>query len=419
MLLFIKDSNPEKSTIPFSFHFTTPYTVSLPDSWLSTVPSNTLLFHYDSPTWINTDNDLTQYCRQWDQEHQLAIDTEFIRTNTFYPKPGLIQIATSRRIFLIDPLTIDSWKPFRTVLINPAVEKVFHACGEDLETLHVLVGKHPINIADTQRAAAFAGQGCTESYQSLVQKLLDISLPKGETRSDWLQRPLTSSQTDYAAQDVAFLLPLYNTLLKKLTNHRHIQWFKEDCLYMTAIQPEAPKDAWKSVKRAWQLSPGQLQVLKAVCQFRERQARLRNMPKNWIIPKTSLWPIARYQPKTLYALSGIDKMTSAVIRHDGKTILQLVKEASQQKDRGIDNPLPPPLPRPAKYYGSKARQHIKCIAQQINLPKELLLSGKTLQAILRTHTKNGTFSLPENIEGWRQQTIILPLVNYLNTLTNP
>ena len=134
--------------------------------------------------WIRDNDSLGQHFAEWQSLPFVALDTEFMRVDTFYPIAGLIQIGDGERAYLIDPLTIDNWQPLSDLLENPAVVKVLHACSEDLEVLLRLTGSLPAPLFDTQLAAAYLNLGFSMGYSRLVKEVLDLDLPKGETRSD-------------------------------------------------------------------------------------------------------------------------------------------------------------------------------------------------------------------------------------------
>ena len=177
--------------------------------------------------WIRDNDSLGQFCAQWQQLPFVALDTEFMRVDTFYPIAGLLQIGDGERAFLIDPLTIDNWQPLAQLLENPAVVKVLHACSEDLEVLLRLTGSLPAPLFDTQLAAAYLNLGFSMGYSRLVSEVLGIDLPKGETRSDWLQRPLSETQISYAAEDAVHLAELFVRLRPKLSDDKYA-WVLED-----------------------------------------------------------------------------------------------------------------------------------------------------------------------------------------------
>ena len=172
--------------------------------------------------WICDNDSLGQHCAEWQQLPFVALDTEFMRVDTFYPIAGLIQIGDGVRAYLIDPLTIDNWQPLAALLENPAVIKVVHACSEDLEVLLRLTGSLPVPLFDTQLAAAYLNLGFSMGYSRLVQAVLDIDLPKGETRSDWLQRPLSETQVSYAAEDAVHLAEVFIRLRPRLSDRKSV-----------------------------------------------------------------------------------------------------------------------------------------------------------------------------------------------------
>ena len=163
--------------------------------------------------YIVDDAELAKACAYLQRASVLALDTEFVRTNTFYPKPGLIQIGDGQRIFLLDPLTLTQWQPFLDLLADQQITKVLHSGSEDLVLLQHTFGQLPEPMFDTQKAAAFLGYGANLSYLNIVKELIGVELEKGETRSDWCARPLSERQLHYAALDVHYLPSIYETCL--------------------------------------------------------------------------------------------------------------------------------------------------------------------------------------------------------------
>mgnify|MGYP002040272236 FL=1 len=170
---------------------------------------------------------------------------------------------------------------------------MLHACSEDLEVFLRLTGSLPAPLFDSQLAAGYLNLGFSMGYSRLVQAVLDIELPKGETRSDWLQRPLSETQVSYAAEDVVHLAELYRRLQDRLSAEKNA-WILEDGAELVAgLRREMPAEqAYREAKLAWKLSRAQLAVLRALCTWRERQARARNQPRNRILREHSLWPVS-------------------------------------------------------------------------------------------------------------------------------
>ena len=223
------------------------------------------------PEWIATDQQLNDACIRWSSADFLAVDTEFVRTSTFYPKPGLIQVADKHACVLIDPLAINDWSKFKALMQSPDVVKVFHSCAEDLEVCKRIFDAVPSPLFDTQIAMALSGYGGSVGFQRAVSELLDLDIPKEATRTDWLQRPLTPVQMEYATADVFYLFQIYPRLKQKLESLRREAWVEEECerLVVAASQPDTDfSGAFQRVKSGWKLRP-QEQVLQQLAVWRE------------------------------------------------------------------------------------------------------------------------------------------------------
>ena len=170
----------------------------------------------EAPVYVTDNAVLATLCEQWQQLPLIALDTEFVRVDTFYPRIGLIQVGDGFKNYLLDPLVLNDWSGFIALLSNPAVTKVLHSCSEDLVVFKDFFKQLPTPLFDSQRAAAFLGFGYSISYQNLVKEVLDIEVSKDQTRSDWTRRPLTEDQCNYAALDVAYLPAITQFLKDKL-----------------------------------------------------------------------------------------------------------------------------------------------------------------------------------------------------------
>ena len=166
--------------------------------------------------WIDSPQRLAEFLKHGPQPAVIGVDTEFMRRNTYYPKLALLQIRLGETNGLIDPLAFTPGEELAAVLGKPSNTCVMHSAGEDMEAMAELLPHGPWQLFDTQIAASFAGLGAGLGYQKLVATLLDIDLPKGETRSDWLRRPLSPQQLEYAAQDV--LQPLVRKACRALVH---------------------------------------------------------------------------------------------------------------------------------------------------------------------------------------------------------
>ncbi|WP_367597951.1 ribonuclease D [Pseudomonas fulva] len=370
--------------------------------------------------WIRDDLSLAEHCRDWRQLPFVAVDTEFMRVDTFYPKAGLIQIGDGKCAFLIDPLLIGNWQPLAELLEDRNVVKVLHACSEDLEVLLRLTGKLPQPLFDTQLAAGYLNLGFSMGYSRLVQEVLGIDLPKGETRSDWLQRPLSETQVSYAAEDAVHLAELFSALRARLSDDKYA-WVLEDGAELVAqLRREVQPDSlYREVKLAWKLSPQQLAVLRALCAWREREARLRDVPRNRILKEHALWPIAKSQPTNLAALARIDDMHPRTLRQDGETLLQLIKHAASLPAEQWPEPLPEPLPIEASGILKQLRAVGQAEGQRLGIAPELMLRKKTLEALLKSGYPDGPYTLPDSLRGWRRERMGQALLDSLAGAGDP
>lgn len=366
--------------------------------------------------WIRDDASLAEHCAHWQSLPYVALDTEFMRVDTFYPIAGLLQIGDGASAFLIDPLSITQWQPLTQLLENPAVIKVLHACSEDLEVLLRLTGSLPAPLFDTQLAAAYLNLGFSMGYSRLVQEVLGIELPKGETRSDWLQRPLSDTQVSYAAEDAVHLAEVFEKLRPQLSDDKYA-WVLEDGAELVAqLRREVnPDELYRDAKLAWKLSRAQLAVLRELCAWREREARARDLPRNRIVREQSLWPLAKLQPDNLQTLAKIEDMHPRTVRQDGEQILALIKAAASVAPEQWPAVLPEPLPIEASAVLKQLRAIGQREAERLNMAPELMLRKKTLEALLKTGYPDGPYHLPDSLRGWRRERMGQALLDSLAT----
>ncbi|MFB4392273.1 MULTISPECIES: ribonuclease D [unclassified Pseudomonas] len=364
--------------------------------------------------WIRDDQSLAEHCRRWRELPFVALDTEFMRVDTFYPKAGLVQIGDGKHAYLIDPLLIRDWRPLAELLEDGAVVKVLHACSEDLEVLLRLTGKLPQPLFDTQLAAGYLNIGFSMGYSRLVQEVLGLELPKGETRSDWLQRPLSETQVSYAAEDAVHLAELFEALRPRLSDDKYA-WVLDDGAELVAqLRREVePESLYRDVKLAWKLQPQQLSVLRELCAWREREARGRDVPRNRILKEHALWPMAKGQPSSLSALAKIDDMHPRTIRQDGEFLIELMQRAAALPPEQWPQPLPEPLPIEAAGILKRLRAVGQAEGERLQIAPELMLRKKTLEALLKSGYPNGPYQLPDSLRGWRRERMGQALLDSL------
>lgn len=273
---------------------------------------------------------LQELCQKIKQEPWIAIDTEFLREKTYYPRFCLLQIATLDWVVCVDPIALENQLDELFVIINnPTMIKVFHSCRQDIEIFYHLSGKLPTPIYDTQLAAPLLGFQENAGYAMLVSRFLNINLSKIHTRTDWSQRPLSTEQIQYAADDVIYLAKIYQIMQEKLQALGREDWLKEDFeqLINKDLYDIPPENAWLKISGRNKLSARQLTITQVLAQWREQVAKNNNKPKNWILRDDLILDIAKLQPTHLRALSEIRTMNDHFIRRYGKQVCELITKA--------------------------------------------------------------------------------------------
>ena len=344
----------------------------------------------------------------------LAVDTEFIRTNTFYPKLALIQISDGNEFWLVDVPAINNFSSLKQLLESHNITTIFHACAEDLEVLEHALNIVPSNIFDTQIAAGIVNRGFSMGYARLVEQVFDLELDKHATRSDWLARPLTEQQVAYAKEDVAYLHKLHDLLSGELVEQERGEWFIEECaaaLEAASARKESD-DYFRRVKGAWRLNIQSLTVLKCLCQWREEKARLKDRPRGHVVKDVVLLEISKRLPLSIRQLSDIDDLHSGQIRRYGTEIIDLIE--SIDADPSIAS-LPKPLNSVQNDLFKAMRSNLNLVAEAEKIPKEFLANKKELEAIARISVE-GCFKVPHRLShGWRAKFVKPLLARVINS----
>ncbi|MDR2212807.1 MAG: ribonuclease D [Pseudomonadales bacterium] len=365
--------------------------------------------------WVQDDATLASCCARWREQAAVALDTEFMRVSTFYPRTALLQLADADHLWLIDPLSITQWEPLRALMLDTQVVKVLHSCSEDLLVFLRCLGVFPAPLFDTQIAAAFLNQGSGISYQNLVKLHTGIELPKGETRSDWLQRPLTQEQQAYAALDVAYLLPLWQHQSDTLREQGRLSWLQEDCARLPRQYDSEVNgnfdDYYLNFKAAWQFAPAQRAALQLLAAWREQRARKRDKPRSWILKDTALYGIAQALPANRMQLSIIEDVSDNFVRFEGEQALALVQQARQLPEAQCPPPLPKPLSPGNKTRLRRAQDYIETRAAELKLPNEMLVRKRLLMELyyaLDAQAKNSAapLAIPAELQGWRAPLVL-------------
>lgn len=352
--------------------------------------------------YIATAQGLEASLPRWQQASPLALDTEFIRVDTFFPRLGLLQLGDGQGEALVDPVAIGDLSCLAPLLGRDGPLKILHACSEDLEVLSVLSPGGIGVVHDTQIALALLGEGLQVGYQKALQLVLEIDIPKDASRSDWLQRPLSQQQRDYAALDVRHLPALYAELKTRLVARGlwdiYVAECDESCRLATPVDPDT---TWQDHPNAWRLRRGELAVLKALMAWREREAVSRDVPRGHLLKPLSVFELARRQPKNVFGFSDIPELNPRVARRDGEALLALITTARELPDDQQPQRLPPPLPREAGSVYDDLKQTLQAVSATTAVPLEVLWRKRLADKVVHAAVDHGLETATSVLSGWR------------------
>ncbi len=363
-------------------------------------------------TLIQNKADLELFVHRARQTDAIALDTEFVWERTFYPRLGLIQAALSDEdCYLIDPCAIKDLTPLGLLLSDRSVIKIFHDAPQDLVILHRATGAIPQNIFDTQLAAGFSNLPETLSLSSVVQKLLDITLNKTETRTNWLQRPLSSGQISYALNDVRYLRAVRVLLLTRIIGPKIKSWLLEELNRLNNpanYSGSAVNVRFSKIRGNRHLDRQGLGILKNLTVWREGIARKIDRPRGHIIKDTSLLEIAKQKPQSIDTLQESDILSANAYRKYGETVAAIVNETCNQAEETypvLHNPMR--LNRRQKESLEKLQNLITLKCELLGISPTLVGSNSELKLLIKMlSTTQGQDSIQlRQTEGWRKSLL--------------
>lgn len=275
--------------------------------------------------YLSTHAELAQFCELASAAKVIAVDTEFLRERTYFPKLCLVQVAAGDHIAAIDPILIEDLSPLAALFEDPSVTKVFHACGQDLEVLLDGMGVVCAPVFDTQLAAAFLGLRQQVSYASLVESYCGVRLAKAESLTDWSRRPLDPEQLTYAEDDVRYLPGIYERMMAELVEKDRLSWVapEMDALCDLSHIRRDPRESYLRLRRAGSLTRRQLAVAREVCAWREETAACRDLPRKWVASDEVIVEVCKRTPTTLDRLRRI-RGTDQIGEREARGLLEAV-----------------------------------------------------------------------------------------------
>ena len=369
------------------------------------IPQETPALTESFPPLLTTAEQLDAACRNWQQAPWLALDTEFLREDTYYPKLCLIQVGDGASSLCLDALALEgeALQPLFDVLyadgsVKPASTKVFHAASQDLEILVQLQGRVPLPLFDTQVAAAMLGYGDQLGYAGLVEKMLGVKLDKSLTRTDWSRRPLNAAELAYAADDVRYLGEIYPRLRQELSERGRLAWLEEDCARLAdpARYRNPPETAWRRLKGLARLAPAAQRAAAAIAGWRERVAQERNRPRKWILDDDPLYRLAERRPQDHAQLVALQAVPPKTLERHGEALLEVVAAAAaEQTALLVEDPL---LDDKQKAKLKQMLERLRHLGEALGVPPTLLSPRGDVEAVLR----RGDSAEVPLLRGWRR-----------------
>ncbi len=351
---------------------------------------------------IADQSELNHVCERIAATSQIAIDTEFVRTNTFAPHLGLVQIKAGADIFCIDPLADLQLADFWALIFDPGRRNIIHSGSQDMEVLWYTCKQTIPNLIDTQICAALLGYPAQIGYAGLAAELVGADIAKSQTRTDWSRRPLTEAQIHYAAEDVEHLDEMHAILKTRLDDLGRYDWALADSAAMANIdiyKPD-PDSAWQRLKSIPFLPADQQGRARALAAWREERAVRSDKPRGWILSDKALLQMAEKNPASADAMRGVEDLPQAVIRKRGEELIAAMQTANDALSNGdVSYQQEFPDRDKDKAQTKKCSQIIRAKAEELGIPAEVLGSKRDIQALLKNQP-NARLT-----NGWRAELI--------------
>ena len=291
---------------------------------------------------IESIDELSTVCREAEDAGLVGLDTEFVWERTYYPQLGVVQLSIDQdRCYLVDTVALDAFEPLGVILGNDQVVKILHDAPQDLTILKRLTGVSPRNVFDTRVAAGFLGYRASLSLQDLTKYLLNLLLDKTETRTDWLKRPLSDKQLEYALDDVRWLPAIREKMLERANRNGRYAWMQQELLELNdpaTYEARDPETQYVRVKGAGRVSDQNLGTLQAVTAWREREAEHRDLPRRHVVGDDVLVALAKGRPSTLRKLHQIRSIPPSAIDRYGQALIEAIAEGNNRNPKPLSKP---------------------------------------------------------------------------------
>ncbi|HEX4872407.1 MAG TPA: ribonuclease D [Nevskiaceae bacterium] len=341
---------------------------------------------------------LAACCEAWRDAPWLAVDTEFVREDTYFPQLALVQLGDGQRRVAVDATAVDL-APLWSLLARPGLLKVLHSPSQDLEIFVHQTAACPAPLFDSQIAATLLGLGEMPGYAALVQTLLGVEVDKRLSRTPWLRRPLRAEEIDYALDDVRHLAVIYPDLEQRLREAGRLSWLQEDCAALCEArryQPD-PQREWQRLRGLARLEPRAQPVAAALARWREQVAVARNRPRKWILADEALYRLAERAPATREQLEALAVLPAKTLERHGAELLAVIDEGRARPPQALARE--DRLSEPERQRLRRLQDQLQAIATELRLPVALLAPRADLEALLF----EGEAAAIPLLRGWRRE----------------
>ena len=356
---------------------------------------------------ITSQRQLTDFCNSLRDAPLIGFDTEFVSEDTYRPDLCLIQVAAGDRMAVIDPKAVDDVTPFWELITSPGHETIVHAGREEFRFCLTATGKRPHNLFDIQIAAALIGLEYPAAYGTLVRKMLNGKLHKGETRSDWRRRPLSQRQLEYALDDVVYLEPLRNALVKKIENLKRRMWLESEMTdWQASVEHAESEERWRRVSGIASLSSRALAIVRELFRWRDEEANRRNRPAKRILRDDLLVELAKRQsadPKRISAIRGMERRE---LKNQYAEIAKCVDRALSLADSQCPRPQERSRTQQLNALGQFLTTALGSISRAAKVAPGLVGTSQDVRELVAHHLGLEQFDEPPALSlGWRAEVV--------------
>ena len=361
--------------------------------------------------YIASQEELEAFVRRASTSSILAVDTEFLREKTYYPKLCLMQLATDDEIAIVDPFAVDDIKVLAPLFENEEIVKVFHAGHQDIEIIIYDIGCMPKPVFDTQVAAALLGQAQQIGYASLVHSICGVKLKKVDSFTDWSVRPLSESQISYAKDDVVYLPKMYESMKTTLQEKGRLSWLDDEFAEMSDPASYVPdeQERFRRLKHCTQLTRRQMAAAREIAAWREIEARKRNVPRKWVLTDEQIVEACKREPRKIDDLFMVRGIRERLTTRDARVVVELAVAALDSApdtwpELQISGKSEPNVDAQVDLLMSIVR--IRARENGVAVPT--LANHNDLVAVARGHRKG-----IDLLKGWRRELVGEELVDFM------